>query len=66
MAVKEKDVAAEQSTLLTAHRNSDDNKWYYRIYQSDEAGPAVGPFHSVEEAIEASRRYLSTDETDAI
>ena len=66
MALKEKDMAAERSPLLRAHRNSDDNKWYYRIHQSDEAGPAVGPFHSVEEAIEASRHHLSTDETGVI
>ena len=54
-------MAAKHSPVLTAHRNSDDNKWYYRIHQSDEAGPAVGPFHSVEEAIEASRRFLPAD-----
>ena len=66
MAVKEKHMAAKHSTPLTAHRSSDDNKWYYRIHQSDEAGPAVGPFHSVEEAIEASRRFLAINETDAI
>ncbi|MDQ2634331.1 MAG: hypothetical protein M3Y78_11415 [Pseudomonadota bacterium] len=57
--------AARHSTPLTAHRNSDDNKWYYRIHRSDEAGPAVGPFHSVEEAIEASRRFLSINEADS-
>ncbi|MEW9804900.1 hypothetical protein [Mesorhizobium marinum] len=55
-------MAAERRAPLTAHRNSDDNKWYYRINRSDEAGPAIGPFHSVEEAIEASRRYLPADE----
>lgn len=59
-------MAAERRASLTAHRDSIDNKWYYRIYQSDEAGPAIGPFHSVEEAIEASRRYLPTDETGVI
>ena len=55
-------MAAERSTALTAHRNRDDNKWYYRIHQSDDAGPVVGPFHSVEEAIEASRPFLPTEE----
>lgn len=58
--------AQRRSPSLTAHRSSDDDKWYYRIHRSDEAGPAVGPFHSVEDAIEASRRYLSTDETGAV